>query len=257
MYRALIQATLHLVNREFDSLAADFITLGLLPAGSDRTELAPALTGVFQRALEKGVANLSFSDLSGELGKTMYNYGFAIPAYYTLLIRSLSVLEVRQLVGAKANVQGGRVLPDMAKGSLQWNQCHAPGVAGDKRFAKLSLECALWPSPVWTRFPVSHCYLQGIALSANKDYKVLGAAYPWIARRLLTERSEELRDTLRTLLYSRGRFQVGFACTTESSSQGQVAAAEPESGKAASSVRYALQFRMLARLYSFWMSSAL
>lgn len=138
--RALIQATLHLVNREFDSLAADFITLGLLPAGSDRTELAPALTGVFQRALEKGVANLSFSDLSGELGKTMYNYGFAIPAYYTLLIRSLSVLE-------------------------------------------------------------------GIALSANKDYKVLGAAYPWIARRLLTERSEELRDTLRTLLYSRGRFQ--------------------------------------------------
>ena len=102
LYRALIQATLHLVNREFDSLAADFITLGLLPAGSDRTELAPALTGVFQRALEKGVANLSFSDLSGELGKTMYNYGFAIPAYYTLLIRSLSVLEVRQLVGAKA-----------------------------------------------------------------------------------------------------------------------------------------------------------
>ena len=49
---------------------------------------------------------------------------------------------------------------------------------------------------------------QGIALSADPNYKVLGAAYPWIARRLLTEQSPELRDTLRTLLYKKGRFQV-------------------------------------------------
>ena len=50
--------------------------------------------------------------------------------------------------------------------------------------------------------------VQGIALSADPNYKVLGAAYPWIARRLLTEQSPELRDTLRTLLYKKGRFQV-------------------------------------------------
>lgn len=52
------------------------------------------------------------------------------------------------------------------------------------------------------------CLLQGIALSADPNYKVLGAAYPWIARRLLTEQSPELRDTLRSLLYKKGRFQV-------------------------------------------------
>ena len=52
------------------------------------------------------------------------------------------------------------------------------------------------------------CRVQGIALSADPNYKVLGAAYPWIARRLLTEQSPELRDTLRTLLYKKGRFQV-------------------------------------------------
>lgn len=48
---------------------------------------------------------------------------------------------------------------------------------------------------------------QGIALSADPNYKVLAAAYPWIARRLLTEQSGELRETLRALLYKGPRFQ--------------------------------------------------
>ena len=43
--------------------------------------------------------------------------------------------------------------------------------------------------------------MQGIALSANPNYKVLGAAYPWIARRLLLDTAPELRETLRSLLY--------------------------------------------------------
>ena len=92
--RGLIQATLHLVNREFDALADDFVVLGLLPPGSDKALIAPALTGVFQKALENGVNNLNFGDLSGDLGQTMYQYNFRIPPYYTLLVRSLSVLEV-------------------------------------------------------------------------------------------------------------------------------------------------------------------
>ena len=84
------------MNREFDALADDFVTLGLLPAGSDKTEITPALTGVFQDALANGVNNLNFGDLSGNLGQTMYQYNFRIPPYYTLLVRSLSVLEVSQ-----------------------------------------------------------------------------------------------------------------------------------------------------------------
>ena len=96
MRRGLIQATLHLVNREFDALADDFVVLGLLPPGSDKAKIVPALTGVFQKALENGVYNLNFGDLSGNLGQTMYQYNFRLPPYYTLLVRSLSVLEVRQ-----------------------------------------------------------------------------------------------------------------------------------------------------------------
>ena len=51
------------------------------------------------------------------------------------------------------------------------------------------------------------CGRQGIALSADPNYKVLAAAYPWIARRLLTEQTLELRETLRALLYKGSRFQ--------------------------------------------------
>ncbi len=39
--------------------------------------------------------------------------------------------------------------------------------------------------------------------------QVLGAAYPWIARRLLTQSSPELQATLRKLLYKDNRFQFG------------------------------------------------
>ncbi|KAK9810801.1 hypothetical protein WJX73_008900 [Symbiochloris irregularis] len=140
--RSLITATLHLVNREFGELADDFVQLGLLPPGSDREAIVPALTGVFSEAVAGGVSNISFGQLSGNLGRTMYQYSFRIPPFYTLLVRSLTVLE-------------------------------------------------------------------GIALSSNPNYKVLGAAYPWIARRLITNTQPELRETLKELLYKNGNFQFG------------------------------------------------
>jgi aarF domain-containing kinase len=137
--QGLIRATLHLVNREYEALADDFVTLGMLPSNSDKAKIVPALTGVFAEALAGGVNNLSFGTLSANLGRTMYEFNFQIPSYFTLLVRSLSVLE-------------------------------------------------------------------GIALSSDPNYKVLGAAYPWVARRLLTDTTPELRATLTSLLYKNGKF---------------------------------------------------
>ena len=137
--QGLIRATLHLVNREYESLADDFVSLGMLPKDSDKNEIVPALTSVFAEALAGGVNNLSFGSLSTDLGQTMYKFKFQIPSYYTLLVRSMSVLE-------------------------------------------------------------------GIALASDPNYKVLGAAYPWIARRLLTDQTPELRATLLSLLYKDGKF---------------------------------------------------
>ncbi|OQU82423.1 uncharacterized aarF domain-containing protein kinase At1g71810, chloroplastic [Sorghum bicolor] len=136
-----IEACLHLVNRDFDALAKDFVTLGLLPPTAQKGEVTKALTGVFENAVNRGVQNISFGDLSGNLGRTMYKFKFQIPSYFSLVIRSLAVLE-------------------------------------------------------------------GIAISFNPNYKVLGSSYPWIARKVLTDSSPKLRSTLQTLLYKDGTFQI-------------------------------------------------
>ena len=68
-----------------------------------RSEVVPALTDVFSKALKDGVSNVSFSMLSADLGRTMYEFSFRIPPYYTLLVRSLSVLEVSFCSTAPAN----------------------------------------------------------------------------------------------------------------------------------------------------------
>ena len=56
--------------------------------------------------------------------------------------------------------------------------------------------------PYYTLLVRSLTILEGIALASDPNYKVLGAAYPWVARRLLTDESPELRKTLRKLLYT-------------------------------------------------------
>lgn len=43
--------------------------------------------------------------------------------------------------------------------------------------------------------------LEGIAIGFNPDYKVLGSTYPWIARKVLTDSSPQLKSTLKALLY--------------------------------------------------------
>ena len=58
-------------------------------------QVVPALTGVFEKALAGGVSNVAFGSISAELGKAMYEFKFRIPPFFTLLVRSLSVLEVR------------------------------------------------------------------------------------------------------------------------------------------------------------------
>eukprot|EP00897_Mesotaenium_endlicherianum_P003416 jgi/Mesen1/3101/ME000184S02175 len=97
---ALIEACVHLVNREFDALADDFVNLGLLPPNQRQKEVAGALTAVFQEAIAGGVRNISFGDLSGNLGKTMFSFSFRIPPYFSLVIRRASLDSAAEAVTA-------------------------------------------------------------------------------------------------------------------------------------------------------------
>jgi len=154
----LISSVVHLADRDWKGLAIDLVSLGLLPpadgervrdlssvtSGSERdvgvsrarppsNEAIADLAEVFHRAASGGggrtdLTQLSFGSLVGDLGRTMYKHGFALPASYLLLLRSLAVLE-------------------------------------------------------------------GLALTADEDFRVVAAAFPFVARRLLLTPSVDVDPT--------------------------------------------------------------
>ncbi|MEB3301361.1 MAG: AarF/ABC1/UbiB kinase family protein [Cyanobacteriota bacterium] len=136
----LIQAVVHLVNRNFGALSKDFVSLGFLSEEVDLTPIVPAFEGVFGQALEMGVSRMDFKAVTDDLSGVMYKFPFRVPPYYALIIRSLVTLE-------------------------------------------------------------------GIALSVDPDFKILGAAYPYFARRLMEDPDPQLRRSLREMLFDGEEFR--------------------------------------------------
>ncbi|MBD2125721.1 AarF/ABC1/UbiB kinase family protein [Microcoleus sp. ZQ-A2] len=89
----LIEAVVHLVNRDFSGLAHDYVKLEFLTPDTDLTPIIPALANVFSDALGASVAELNFKSITDQLSALMYEYPFRVPAYYALIIRSLVTLE--------------------------------------------------------------------------------------------------------------------------------------------------------------------
>lgn len=89
----LIEAIIHLVNRDFASLSEDYVKLGFLTSDVDLNLITPALAKVFNAALGSSVAELDFKEMTDQLSQVMYDYPFQVPAYYALIIRSLVTLE--------------------------------------------------------------------------------------------------------------------------------------------------------------------
>jgi len=136
----LIQAVVHLVNRNFGSLSKDFVALGFLGEEVNLEPIVPAFESVFGQALEMGVSRMDFKAVTDDLSGVMYRFPFQVPPYYALIIRSLVTLE-------------------------------------------------------------------GIALSVDPDFKILGAAYPYFARRLMEDPDPQLRRSLREMLYDGDEFR--------------------------------------------------
>ncbi len=130
----LIQAVVHLVNRNFGKLSKDFVSLGFLAEDVNLEPIVPAFESVFGQALEMGVSRMDFKAVTDDLSGVMYRFPFRVPPYYALIIRSLVTLE-------------------------------------------------------------------GIALSVDPDFKILGAAYPYFARRLMEDPDPQLRNSLKEMLF--------------------------------------------------------
>ncbi|MDB9436542.1 AarF/ABC1/UbiB kinase family protein [Dolichospermum lemmermannii CS-548] len=89
----LVDALVHLVNKDYADLAADFVKLGFLAANTNIAPIVPALEAVLGNAIGKNVQDFNFKTITDEFSELMYEYPFRVPAKFALIIRSLVTQE--------------------------------------------------------------------------------------------------------------------------------------------------------------------
>ena len=89
----IIEAVVHMVNRDFEALANLYVRLGFLPPETDLRPIIEALNDALPDVLGASVGELNFKSVIDKLGSVMYQYPFRLPPYYTAIIRCLGVLE--------------------------------------------------------------------------------------------------------------------------------------------------------------------
>ena len=136
----LVDAVVHLINKEYEELAGDFVKLGFLTPEVDIRPIVPALEDVLGDIIGKSVGEFNFKTVTDRFSELMYEYPFRVPAKFALIIRSVVTQE-------------------------------------------------------------------GLALSIDPNFKIVEIAYPYVARRLLTGESEQLRRRLLEVLFKDGKFQ--------------------------------------------------
>ena len=89
----LIEAIVHLVNRDFEALSKDYVRLGFLTPDVDPVGITEALSEVFNPPPGTSLVQMDFKEMTDQLSQVMYDYPFRVPPYYALIIRSLVTLE--------------------------------------------------------------------------------------------------------------------------------------------------------------------
>jgi aarF domain-containing kinase len=90
---SIIEAVVHLVNRDFLSLAQLYKRMGFIPKDVDSTPIVNALSEALPDVLNAPVGELNFKNVISKLGDVMYKFPFSLPPFYIAIIRCLGVLE--------------------------------------------------------------------------------------------------------------------------------------------------------------------
>mmetsp|Transcript_2933 Transcript_2933/g.11878 ORF Transcript_2933/g.11878 Transcript_2933/m.11878 type:complete len:807 (-) Transcript_2933:44-2464(-) len=90
---SIIEAVVHLVNRDFEALALLYRRMGFIPEDIDASPIVVALENVLPDVLGASVGELNFKNVINKLGDVMYRFPFSLPPFYIAIIRCLGVLE--------------------------------------------------------------------------------------------------------------------------------------------------------------------
>ncbi len=136
----LVDAVVHLINKDYEQLGQVYIKLGFLKPGIDMRPITKALETVLGDIMAEKVKDFNFKVVTDRFSRIMYEYPFCLPAKFALIIRSVVTQE-------------------------------------------------------------------GVALTLNPEFRIVQVAYPYVAKRLLTDESESLRRRLLAVLFKNERFQ--------------------------------------------------
>lgn len=89
----LVDAVVHLINKDYVELAKDFVKLGFLTPGTDIQPIVPALEAVLGESIGESVRDFNFKTITDRFSELMYDYPFRLPAKFALIIRSLITQE--------------------------------------------------------------------------------------------------------------------------------------------------------------------
>lgn len=140
---SLIDAVVHVMNRDYDNLAECLSDLGFLQPGSDVRPVAEGLAEVWGEGALAEIAsagNFSFRGLTREFNKLLFKYPIRVPERFSLVIRALLTQE-------------------------------------------------------------------NICLTLDPSFNFLEAAFPYVARRLLTDPDPNLRLRLLKVVIVKGKFE--------------------------------------------------
>lgn len=90
---SIIEAVVHLVNRDFQGLAELYKRMGFIPMEVDSAPIVKALELALPDVLNAAVEELNFKNVIAKLGDVMYKFPFSLPPFYIAIIRCLGVLE--------------------------------------------------------------------------------------------------------------------------------------------------------------------
>jgi predicted unusual protein kinase regulating ubiquinone biosynthesis (AarF/ABC1/UbiB family) len=89
----IASSVVQLINKDYEALAKDFVTLGFLTPDTDINPIIPALEKVLGNAVNQSVGNFNFKTITDDFSELMFNYPFRVPAQFALIIRSLVTQE--------------------------------------------------------------------------------------------------------------------------------------------------------------------
>ncbi|MBV6625069.1 MAG: AarF/ABC1/UbiB kinase family protein [Rivularia sp. (in: Bacteria)] len=89
----LVDAVVHLINKDYADLAGDYVKLGFLTPDTDIRPIVPALEALLGDAINRNVGDFNFKTITDEFSKLMYEFPFRVPAKFALIIRSLVTQE--------------------------------------------------------------------------------------------------------------------------------------------------------------------